>query len=74
MSTIEKKLPEKVSPTMVKGIFHQLRANGYSDGQIISLSRELGKMIYNESISSHLIPGLGKMTFEIDLSGLAWVS
>ena len=74
MNFFNKITPEKVSPTMVKSVFHELRANGYSHGQIISLSKELGRMVDEESISSQPTPGLGTMTFEIDLSGMAWVS
>jgi hypothetical protein len=32
---------ERVSPAMVQSVFKELKENGYSDGQIVALSREL---------------------------------
>ncbi len=73
MRIIEQIMPEKVSSAMVESVFEQLRANGYSHGQIISLSKELGKLAGEHLAPREEIPALGTMTFEMDLSGMAWV-
>ncbi len=71
---------ERVSPTMVQSVFGQLRANGYSEGQIIALSRELSDLAHDcasqqggQQVDPACQPTIGEMTFEVDLSGLGWI-
>lgn len=47
--------PEPIAPSMVKSMFSQLKENGYSDGQIVSLSTGLLRLINDnhQDLSAH---------------------
>lgn len=69
---------ERVSPSMVQSVFGQLKSNGYTDGQIIALSKELTELVHRCSqqtdgaMDSRWHPILGEMNFEVDLSQLGF--
>jgi hypothetical protein len=60
----------QVSASMVRSVFGQLKANGYSDGQIVALSRELA------ALATRTLSGEGALpwspSFEVDLSQLGY--
>jgi len=61
---------ERISPSMVRSVFGQLKSNGYSHGQIRALSRELGLL----ATCGESAAGVGlRLSFEMDLSELAWL-
>jgi hypothetical protein len=67
---------ERVSPSMVQSVFGELKSNGYTDGQIIALSRELTELAHRCSSQAQAQcvpswhPAIGVMNFEVDLSQL----
>jgi len=71
---------ESVSPSMVQSVFGQLKANGYSESQIIALSRDLSVLAHEcasaqggEAVTVACQPAIDQMMFEVDLSGLSWI-
>lgn len=70
------KTNERVSPSMVQSVFGQLKSNGYTEGQIIALSRGLNDMALQceQQLEGDPVcrkaPTLGYLTFEYDLSQL----
>ncbi len=58
---------ERVSPSMVKSVFGQLKSNGYTDGQIIALSSGLSEMADRCSQHGKAV-AFQRLTFEYDLS------
>jgi hypothetical protein len=74
------KTNERVSPSMVQSVFGHLKSNGYTEGQIIALSRGLNDMALQceqqlerdgtRDPVCRRAPTLGGLTFEYDLSQL----
>ena len=60
----------RVSPSMVKSVFGQLKSNGYSNGQIVALSNGLAKMANDLPTEPVNSPNIQKLSFEFDLSQL----
>ncbi len=64
---------ERISPSMVRSVFGQLKSNGYSHGQIRALSRELGRLADEGAVPAGGRARWDRLSFEVDLSELAWL-
>ena len=69
----------QVSSTMVQSVFGQLKANGYSDSQIVALSRELAALAAltlqrptDPAVAVPFAPRWG-LCFEVNLDQLGYV-
>ncbi len=66
----------RISPSMVQSVFHELKANGYSDRQIVALSKELAALVRNsmnrEPEAVMVEPTWGAESEEMDLSLLGF--
>ena len=70
----------RISPSMVQSVFHELKANGYSDRQIVSLSKDLAALVRSTMnrepepvvVETTSVLNWGAVSEEMDLSLLGF--